>query len=95
MGTVIGLIVTGLLLFALTPIYNFAVRISDRAMPGVHDTPEYITFKKLEIYGEAFSEAIASGGVSTAKRAALNRLRAHLDLSEEETRLLEAEFVAA
>ena len=40
-GSVVGLIVTGILLFALTPIYNFAVRMLDKALPGVQNTPEY------------------------------------------------------
>lgn len=91
-GTMVGLIATGLLLFALNPILNMAVSLSNRAMPEVIDSDGYKTFKKLQIYGEAFLEAGSSGEVTSVGRAALNRLRVKLDLSEEDTLALESDL---
>ncbi len=94
-GTLVGLATTGLLLFALNPIFNMAVSLSDRAMPGVVDSDDYRVFKKLQVYGEAVSQASMDGEISAASRAALNRLRARLELSEEDVLAVESELVTA
>lgn len=91
-GTLIGLVATGILLFALNPIFNMAVLLSDRAMPDVIDSDVYKTFKKLQIYGEAFTEAGSHGEITSVGRAALNQLRVRLDLSEEDALALESEL---
>jgi hypothetical protein len=91
-GTIVGLVATGLLLFALNPIFSMAVSLSDRAMPDVIDSDDYKTFKKLQIYGEAFAEAGDRGEVTSVGRAALNRLRVRLDLSGEDVLAVESEL---
>lgn len=94
LGTAAGLAATGLLLFALTPIQRAAERLSDTAMPHVHDTPEFRNFRKLEIYGEAFSDCAKSGSPSAVQRVALDRLREELGLSTEDATHLEAQLAA-
>jgi hypothetical protein len=94
LGTVVGLSVTGLLLFALAPIQRAAERLSDTAMPHVHDTPEFRKFRKLEIYGEAFSDSRRNGGPSAVQRVALDRLREELELSGADTNQLEARLAS-
>jgi hypothetical protein len=59
-------------------------------MPTVVDTPEYRTFRKEQIYGEALAEALRDGAVTPVERAILERLRATLELEEEVARDLEA-----
>jgi hypothetical protein len=92
-GTFVGLAATGLLLFALAPIRQLAERLSDTAMPHVHDTPEYRKFRKLEIYGEAFAQTQGNGGPTPVQRIALESLRRELDLSEDETSDFEIQLV--
>jgi hypothetical protein len=92
LGTVLGLAATGLLLFALAPIQRAAERLSDTAMPHVHDTPEFRKFRKLEIYGEAFAASRRDGGTSAVQRVALDRLRKELELSAADASHLEAEL---
>ncbi len=90
LGTLAGLLVTGLLVFALVPLQRSAERLAEAALPSVQDTPEYRTFRKHQIYGEAVVEARRDGALTPAGRVALNQLRASLDLSESEVSGLEA-----
>ena len=94
-GTVVGLLSTGALLFFLAPLENLAGRFADRAMPNVQDTPEYIDFRRLEIFGEAYVSALDRGEIGVVQRAALNRLRDKLELTGDETDQLEAELSCA
>lgn len=45
LGTLAGLLVTGLLVFALAPLQRSAERLADAALPSVQDTPEYRSFQ--------------------------------------------------
>jgi hypothetical protein len=90
LGTVLGLVATGLLLFALAPIQRAAERISDTAMPDVQDTPEFRKFRKLQIYGQAFSDSRRDGGPNAVQRVALDRLREELELPTGDVAHLEA-----
>lgn len=93
LGTVIGLYATGSLLFLIAPLQAWAERISDAALPDVQDTPEYRSFRKLQIYGEAVSGAIGAGGeITPVDRAVLNRLQKKLGLEQSETAELEREI---
>ncbi len=91
-GVAAGLLATGLLVYFLAPLQDLAGRLADTTMPDVRETDEYRTFRKLQIYGEAFSDANAHGGVSAVQRAALNGLRQRLGLDREQAQSLEAEL---
>jgi len=90
LGTVLGLGATGLLLFAMTPIQRAAERFSNTAMPDVQDTPEFLRFRKLQIYGQAFTDSRGEGEPNAVQRAALNQLREELDLTVADVVNLEA-----
>jgi len=90
LGTVLGLVATGLLLFAMTPIQRAAERFSNTAMPDVQDTPEFLRFRKLQIYGQAFTDSRGEGEPNAVQRAALNQLREELDLTVADVGNLEA-----
>lgn len=91
-GTVVGLLATGALLFGLAPIQRWAERVSDSAMPNVQDTPEFRKFRKLEIYGEAFTDALRRGDLGAVQRAALNNLRDELQLTAVDAKQLEGQL---
>jgi len=82
MGTLLGLLVTGLLLFFLAPLQRLGDHMADTAMPAAQDTPEYRSFRRLQIYGAAVEDAVRNGGLSGARRLALDRLRQELDLDQ-------------
>jgi hypothetical protein len=90
LGSLLGLLATGALVFALAPLHRASERLAGAAMPTVVDTPEYRTFRKEQIYGEALAEALRDGAVTPVERAILDRLRATLELEEEVARDLEA-----
>jgi hypothetical protein len=92
LGTLAGLLATGLLVFALAPLQRSAERLADAALPAVQDTPEYRAYRRLQIYGEALTDARASGSVTPAGRLALEKLRESLGLDKEAAAELESEL---
>jgi hypothetical protein len=94
LGTVLGLLSTGALVLALAPLQRAAESLADRAMPSVQDTPDYASFRKLQIYAEAIAEAMRGDEISAVDRAVLRRLRDQLQLPEQEALALEAELVS-
>lgn len=90
LGTLAGLLATGLLVFALAPLQRSAERLSNAALPAVRDTPEYRAYRQIQIYGEALAEAQRGGPISPAGRLALDKLRESLGLDEQEAAELES-----
>lgn len=87
-GAVAGAIAAGLLLFALRPLERLSHRVADAAMPGVHATPEYAAFRKLEVY-QAALEAALDGGISPKERRTLDALRTKLGIAASDAALVE------
>ena len=71
-GTVVGLLATGLMLFYLPSFQRFAGIVADAALPKVVDSEDYRQFRKYEVYGEAFLSSTTEGMPSPVARAALN-----------------------
>lgn len=92
LGTLAGLLATGLLVFALAPLQRSAERLADIAMPAVQDTPEYRAYRQLQIYGEALTDARSGGPITPVGRLALEKLRDSLGLDAEEAAELEAKL---
>jgi hypothetical protein len=90
LGTLAGLLATGLLVFALAPLQRSAERLANAALPAVQDTPEYLAFRKLQIYGEALAEARSGGPITPVGRLALEKLRESLGLDMDEAAELES-----
>lgn len=94
LGLVAGGVAAGALLFALHPLQRVAERVADRAMPGVSASPEYLAFRKLEVYRVAVESALESGGVDARERALLDRLRGKLGIQPRDAAALERELMA-
>jgi hypothetical protein len=92
LGSLVGIIATGGLVFALAPLQRAAEKLANQAMPSVQDTPEYRSYRKLQVYGEAVAEAMSKGPISPVARVVLNRLRVQLELDGAEADALEREF---
>ncbi|MGQ0536567.1 MAG: hypothetical protein ACT4PT_10895 [Methanobacteriota archaeon] len=89
-GLLIGVLAAAALVFALSPLQRFAERVADRALPDATGSPEYVAFRKLQVYRAAFEEA-ATGGVSRKERAMLDRLASELGVRPEDARAVEAD----
>jgi hypothetical protein len=90
-GLLVGAVAAGLLLFALGPIRRFAEALANGAMPEVSASPEYLAFRKLEVYRAAFEGLYADTVVSDKERAMLDRLRIKLAIQPVDARAIEDE----
>jgi hypothetical protein len=92
LGNWAGLLAAALVIFFLTPLQRFAEGVASAAMPNTKNTPEYATFRKMQVYEEAISEAQFDGGISEKERALLIRLRDSLGISESDAETIEHEL---
>ncbi len=92
LGNIGGLMVAALVVFVLTPLQRFAERVASVAMPNTTNTPEYTTFRKMQVYEEAVSEAHHEGGISEKERVLLVQLRGSLGISEADADAIEGEL---
>ena len=93
LGNVGGLMVAAVLVvFVFTPLQRFAERVATVAMPNTQNTPEYASFRKMQVYEEAVSEAHYEGGISEKERSLLVRLRDSLGISASEADAIEGEL---
>lgn len=94
-GVVVGGVAVGLLLFALRPLERFAGRLADAAMPRVHDTHEYRTVRKREVYRAAVETAMEGGAITERERSVLATLAQELGLGPRDALDVEREARAA
>ena len=94
LGTLAGLLVATLIVFFLAPLQHFAERVANATMPNTRETPEYVAFRKMQVYEAALAEARQEGGISNKERALLVRLRDSLGISKTDAEAIERELVA-
>lgn len=93
-GVLAGGAAAGLLLFAVTPLQRAVERVANKAMPNTSATPEYLTFKKFEVYRAAFEGVLEDGKVSAKERAMLVALQAKLGIGAADAEALEGDVRA-
>lgn len=81
LGNIAGLIAAAVVMFFLAPLQRFAERVATAATPNTKNTPEYIAFRKMQVYEAALAEAQHEDGISDRERALLERLRDSLEIS--------------
>lgn len=91
-GTILSIVVAVAILMALRPMHRFALRMTDRLMSGVQNTPEYLGARKNTVYRAALELAIEDGIVTDTERRVLDRLREELGMSPDDAAALENEF---
>lgn len=94
-GPVVGLVAAGLLVFLLTPLQRVGERVADAAMPRVAPTPEYLAYRKLQVYRATLEGAYADGEVTARERVMLERLRTELRIAEEDAAAIERDVHGA
>ena len=87
-----GLLAAAVVVFFLAPLQRFADKVAGAAMPNTTNTPEYLAFRKLQVYESAVAEAMQEGGISAKERALLGHLRNSLGVSEADAEAIEAEL---
>jgi len=93
LGNVGGLMVAAVLVvFVFTPLQRFAERVASAAMPNTENTPEYLAFRKLQVYESALTDALPDGKVSERERELLNRLRDSLEISVSAAEAIESDL---
>jgi hypothetical protein len=80
------------MLFGLDHIRHFAGRIAHEAMPSVSPTPEYVAYRKLEVYRAAFEGLYADTQLSDKERVTLEKLRIKLGIQIGDAVALETEI---
>jgi hypothetical protein len=94
LGNLAGLLAAALVVFFLAPLQRFADRVAAAAMPNTQNTPEYVAFRKMQVYEEALAEAQGEDGISARERALLVRLRDSLGISVTDAEAIERELQA-
>ncbi len=89
LGNLLGLLCTAALIFFLDPIQRAATRFADAAMPGTRATPEYETYRKLQVYEAAVQAALDEGGISDKERRMLDSLVGSLGIDLKTAQQLE------
>lgn len=92
LGTVAGLLAAAVVIFFLTPLQHFAERVAASAMPNTKNTPEYVAFRKMQVYETALIDALGEGGISARERALLGHLRESLGISAADADAIEREL---
>ena len=88
-GLLLGALAAGLMLFGLGHIRRFAETLANHAMPDVSATPEYVAYRKLEVYRAAFEGLFADAVVNDKERATLDRLRSKLAIRPADAQAIE------
>jgi hypothetical protein len=95
LGTMAGLFAAAVVMFFLTPLQRFADRVASSAMPNTKNTPEYVAFRKMQVYEAALVDALNEGGISNKERTLLGHLRESLGISEADAAAIEKELRSA
>lgn len=92
LGTVAGLFGAAVVIFFLTPLQHFAERVAAKAMPNTENTPEYVAFRKMQVYEAALTDAMLEGGISSKERVLLAHLRESLGITVADAEAIEREL---
>lgn len=92
LGNLAGLLAAALVVFFLAPLQRLAERVASAAMPNTKSTPEYLAFRKMQVYEAAVGEALQEGGISKKERSLLGHLRESLGISAEDAEAIEREL---
>jgi hypothetical protein len=93
-GTVLGVLGTGALVFFLDPIQRAAERLANAAMPNTVDTPEYESFRKLQVYDSALRAALEDGHISQRQRRVLDSMIESLGIGRDVAQRMEQDALA-
>ncbi|MDX1569600.1 MAG: hypothetical protein R3200_03880 [Xanthomonadales bacterium] len=88
----IGFAVSALLTWLLTPLHQWAERVSSKLVSGDIEDTDYASSRSLQVYSAAVEETLAYGDITKGHVALLDRLRDSLQVSAEDAARLEKEL---
>ena len=91
LGTWVGLLASALLIFFLAPLQRLAERFAGAVMPNTNDTTEYASYRKMQVYEAALTDALPVG-ISLKDRALLNHLRESLGIAAADADAIERDL---
>ncbi|HLE97159.1 MAG TPA: hypothetical protein VI997_07305 [Candidatus Thermoplasmatota archaeon] len=94
-GTALGIVAAGALVFALAPLQRIAQRVADAAMPGVKAPGDMTGAERHALYRDQVHTAWADGTLTKDERVLLERLRERLGIASDEANRIEREVVGA
>lgn len=93
-GPVLGVVSSGLLVFAFSPLQRFAERVSKAAVPDAKPIAETSTEERMAFYRESVEAAWADGRLEPSEVDLLRRLRRSLGLSADDAESIESLVMA-
>jgi len=89
-----GLAAAAVIVYLLAPLQRLSERVANHVMPKTVSTPEYLAYRKMQIYEAALTEALGGDGISAKERAILTRLLESLEVSPDDARAMENQLLA-
>ncbi len=94
LGIVVGAVAAGLLLFALTPLQNFAHRLADAAMPRAKAVASMSEAERSSLFSDLARDAWSDGSLTRKERQLLDNAATRLGLSMADAGSLERRAAA-
>ncbi len=94
-SSVIGVLATGLLFIAFSPLRRFAERVSSAAVPGAQPVADMGADARQALFREQLEFAWADGTITLHERKRLEQLRSRLEISPEASARIEAKLMGA
>ncbi|MCA1812401.1 MAG: hypothetical protein LC624_00430 [Halobacteriales archaeon] len=91
LGTYIGIVAAGALVFALAPLQHFADRVASAAMPGAKPAQEMSHPERAALYRDLARQAWADGHLTPDEHDLLETARERLGLSRDEAARIDRE----
>lgn len=85
----VGVVITGMALFALLPLQRMGQRVADAALPRVHDDDVYLDQRRFAVYQAAVEDVVdGDGTIPQPESGRLARLRAELGITDRDHEVL-------
>lgn len=91
LGLLVGIVATGLLLFAIQPIQRVAERLSKATVP-LTEGPDALASRKREVFRSALEGFLRDATLTARERRALQHLQLELGISNAEAQRLESDL---
>ena len=94
LGTIMGVLATGILVFFLDSIQRTAEKVSNAAMPNTNESVEYLSFRKLQVYEATLRASLEDGVISKRQRKVLDSMITSMNLDVSVAQQIETDMIA-